>query len=101
MLRPRVIYETIHQVNIDRNLCLSDRSIDILTDVINKTFSHADNPADNREKLDVQIKEHRDAVAELLTERRELVSDCQHVWLRQMQPDSAFFCQACQIEFPL
>ena len=95
MLRPKVIQETIHQLNMDRNLNLSVETTAILADEINRLFRLAETPAKNKEKLDVRIKEHRDAVTKLLSERRDLSIDCEHVWLRQMYSDSPFFCQAC------
>ena len=101
MLHPKVIQKTIRQVNMDRNLNLSDVTISILSDAINNSFRYADSPAKNIEKITGKIKELRDEANTLSRHREQFKEDCEHVWLRQLQPDLPFFCNACGTEVPL
>ena len=98
LLNPRVIRQAIHKANIDRNLNLSIGTVNILSDYINNTFRCAGNPIENKSKIDEEIKIHRDAVTALLRERQDLKIECEHVWLRRLQSDLPYFCNACGAE---
>ncbi len=101
MLNPKIIQKSIHQVNMDRNLNLSVKTIHTLVYALNRTFNWVNSPAENITKIEEEIREYREKANQLSKERDQLKVSCQHVWLSQIGPNEPYFCKACSVEVSL